>query len=151
MMSLMKRKFPTVTDETVSDIEARLTAIEARLRDHESRLPPSPPKTLAELLEAAWRANSLTADERDLLVRGRTRGLDWNERIQLELIARRADDKPPVKPEAELIEQASAAKHLTEAEAICIAGARQWLSAMGELPDELRQGLERIVFLRAPA
>jgi hypothetical protein len=40
---------------------------------------------------------------------------------------------------------------LTEREADLIKDARRWIAHCGSVPDGLRQELDRIVFLRAPA
>ena len=144
-MLTMKKVF----HRTNEDIEARLDAIERRLAAFENRLPPEPPKSFAELIERAWRAPSLTAEEADLLQRARTRGLGWDDKITLELIARRASDKP-VKPAAELIAEAAEMRNLTEAETIVIAGARKWFETMGDLPQDLRNELQRTICLRFP-
>src|SRR5206468_4063078 len=89
------------------DTAALLEALERRIEALESRLPPPPTLTDKELLERAWRAPSLTTEEADFLSYLRVRmspgGIGWEDKLRLELIAKRAPATAPQQPIDELI------------------------------------------------
>jgi hypothetical protein len=157
VMGFRKMKNAAALDQ---DLEERLAALERRVADHESRLPPKPRATDAELIEIAWRASGLTVEEREFLTRSfqglRNRtpgsiGLNWSDRLALEQLAARAPaDPPPVQPIDQLLEDAAGVVHLSEREAGLITDARKWLAHCGSVPDGLREEIQRVVFLRFP-
>jgi hypothetical protein len=156
----MFRKSPPMDQDF---LEERLDRIEHQLQAVESRLPPAPPPlTDAQKLERAWRADNLSADERDFLTKahqalrqnikwGSELGLSWTTRLLLEKLSLRGHDATPTpQPAEELIAEAAAVTNLQEAEIKLIADAREWLSAFGDLPIEMREQLSRIIRLCFP-
>jgi len=156
-MGFRKMKNAAALDQ---DLEERLSVLERRVADVEARLPSKPRPTDSELIERSWRAD-LSSEERMFLtrlfqgLRDRTPGsvgVNWADRLTLEQLAARAPaDKPPLQPIEQLVDEAAQVRQITERETDLINDARRWIAHNGSVPDGLRQELERIVFLRAPA